>query len=102
MCTVSINIDEAVIRDLRPELNTTAAIRSWVQELIDARLQQIRLEDKETMGVEETRALVLETVRKEYALDKAESRRQALKRDMTPEQLYSLISEEIDDIYANG
>ena len=42
MCTVSINIDEAAIRDLRPELDTTAAIRSWVQELIDARLRQMR------------------------------------------------------------
>ena len=31
-------------------------------------------------------------VRREYALD----------RDMTPEQLYAVISEEIDDIYANG
>ena len=67
MCTVSINIDEAAIRDLRPELDTTAAIRSWVQELIDARLRQIRLEDEETMDVEEVRAMVLETVRKEYA-----------------------------------
>ena len=102
MCTVSINIDEAVIRDLRPELNTTAAIRSWVQELIDARLQQMRLEDEETMDVEELRAMLQETVRKEYARNRAESRRQALKRDMTPEQLYSLISEEIDDVYANG
>jgi hypothetical protein len=38
----------------------------------------------------------------EYSRSKAESRRQALKKDMTPEQLYSLISEEIDEIYANG
>ena len=67
MCTVSINIDEAVIRDLRPELDTTAAIRSWVQELIDARLHQMQLEDEETMDVEDVRAMVLETVRKEYA-----------------------------------
>ena len=81
MCTVSINIDEAVIRDLRPELNTTAAIRSWVQELIDSRLQQIR---------------------EECASDRAKRRGQALKRDMSPEQLYSLISEEIDEIYANN
>ena len=102
MCTVTINIDEAAIRDLHPELNTTAAIRSWVQELVDARLQQIRLEGEETMGVEEARAMVHETVRKEYACNRAESRQQALKRDMTPEQLYSLISEEIDEIYANG
>ena len=100
MCTVSIKVDEAAIQDLRPELNTTAAIRSWVQELIDSRLQQMRLEDEETMDVEEVRAMVQETVRKEYARGKAESRRQALKKDLTPEQLYSLISEEIDEIYA--
>lgn len=37
-----------------------------------------------------------------HAQNMHESRRQALKKDMTPEQLYSLISEEIDEIYANG
>lgn len=67
MCTVSINIDEAVIRDLHPELDTTAAIRLWAQELIDLRLQQLLLEDEETMSVEDARNMVLETVRKEYA-----------------------------------
>ena len=67
MCTVSINIDEVAIRDVLPDLNTTAAIRSWVQELIDSRLRQMQLEDEETMDVEEVRAMVLETVRKEYA-----------------------------------
>ena len=30
------------------------------------------------------------------------SRERALDRDMTPEELYAIISEEIDDIYANG
>lgn len=67
MCTVSIDIDEAVIRDLRPELDTTAAIRLWAQELINLRLQQLRIEDEETMSVEDARNMVLETVRKEYA-----------------------------------
>lgn len=67
MCTVSIDIDEAVIRDLNPELNTTAAIRLWAQELINSRLQQLRLEDEETMTVAEARNMVLETVRREYA-----------------------------------
>ena len=66
MCTVSINVDEAAIRDMRPELNTTAAIRSWAQELIDSRLRQMQLEAEETMDVEEVRAMVLETVRREY------------------------------------
>ena len=66
MCTISINVDEAAIRDMRPELNTAAAIRSWAQELIDSRLRQMQLEDEETMDVEEVRAMVLETVRREY------------------------------------
>jgi len=32
MCTVSINIDEAALREIRPDLNSTAAIRQWAQE----------------------------------------------------------------------
>ena len=31
MCMVSINVDEAALRDLRPELDSTAAIRLWAQ-----------------------------------------------------------------------
>ena len=67
MCTINIDIDETAIRDLLPELDTTAAIRLWVQELIDSRMHQMRLEDEETMDVEELRAMLHETVRKEYA-----------------------------------
>ena len=67
MCTVSIDIDEAVIRDLLPELDSTAAIRLWAQELVDSRVHQMRLEDEETMSVEELRAMLHETVKKEYA-----------------------------------
>jgi len=48
MCMVSINVDEAALRDLRPELDTTAAIRLWAQELIDLRLQQMRNESNLT------------------------------------------------------
>lgn len=44
------------------------------------------------MTIEETREVTHRAVNREYALD----------RDMTPEQLYAVISEEIDDIYANG
>lgn len=68
MCTVSIDIDEVAIRDLRPELDTTAAIRLWAQELIDLRLEQLRLEDEETMDIETAREMTLKAVREEYAL----------------------------------
>ena len=67
MCTVNIKVDEATIRDMRPDLNTTAAIRSWVQELIDSRLRQMRLEDEETMSIEEARTMVHAAIREEYA-----------------------------------
>ena len=92
MCTVSVKVNEAVLRGIRPELNTTAAIRQWVQQQIDLRIQQMELEEEETMTIEEAREVTHRAVNREYALD----------HDMTPEQLYEVISEEIDDIYANG
>lgn len=44
MCMVSINVDESALREMRPELDTTAAIRLWVQDLVDFRMQQMRTE----------------------------------------------------------
>lgn len=67
MCMVSINVDEAALRDMRPEIDSPAAIRLWAQELIDLRLREMRAEDEETMSIEEARAIVHETIRKEYA-----------------------------------
>ena len=97
MCTVSVKVNEALLRGMRPELNSTAAIRQWAQQQIDLRIQQMdiqqmELDDQETMTIDEAREMTLRAVNREYALD----------RDMTPEQLYAVISEEIDDIYANG
>ena len=80
MCTVSINVNEATLREMRPDLDTTAAIRLWAQQQIELRSQQMRAEQERN----------------------ASSRERALERDMTPEELYAVISEEIDDIYANG
>lgn len=76
MCTVSINIDEAKMLQINPGLTSRESIGSWLQHQVDLMVQ-------------------------EMAHGRAESRMLALKKDMTPEQLYSLISEEIDEIYAN-
>ena len=46
MCTVSIKVNEAVLRGMRLELNTTAAIRQWVQQQIDLRIQQMATEQR--------------------------------------------------------
>jgi len=70
MCIVNdIKVDEAVLRQVMPELDTNAAIRLWVQKLVDEHLQQLRVLPD---------------------------------RDMTPEELYNAISDEIDYIYAKG
>lgn len=71
MCTVSVKVNEDVLRDYLPELENTAAVRKWAQMLIDQRIQEI-------------------------------CRERALDRDMTPEELYDIVAEEIDSIYALG
>jgi hypothetical protein len=67
MCTVTVNVDEAMLKEMNPNLSDKAAIRRWVQELIDLRIQQMEFEDTETMSVEEARAMTIAAVRKEYA-----------------------------------
>lgn len=44
MCTISINVNETALRAIRPELNSTAAIRLWAQELVNLHIQQMRAE----------------------------------------------------------
>ena len=67
MCTVSVKVDENVLREFLPELEDTAAIRKWVQQLIDLHIQQMELEDTETISVEEAREMTLKAVREEYS-----------------------------------
>ena len=55
------------MRDMRPELDSTAAIRLWAQDIVDRRMQQMRMEDDETMGIEEARAMVHAAIHEEYA-----------------------------------
>ena len=67
MCTVSVKVDEAVLREMMPELDSTAAIRKWAQQLIDLRIREIAAEDEATMSIEEAREMTLQAVREEYA-----------------------------------
>ena len=67
MCSITVNIDEKVLQHLRPDLDNSAAIRQWVQELIDLHIQQMELDDTETISLEEARAILHKTVREEYA-----------------------------------
>lgn len=67
MCTVSVKVNEALLRGMRPELNSTSAIRQWAQQQIDLRIQQMELDDQETMTIDEAREMTLAAVREEYA-----------------------------------
>ena len=67
MCTVNIKVDENLLRDIMPELNTTAAINLWVQQLVDLRIQELVDEDDEVVDLETAREMIHETIRKEYA-----------------------------------
>ncbi|MBQ6745727.1 MAG: hypothetical protein IJR07_01575 [Bacteroidaceae bacterium] len=53
MCTVSVKVNESALRSLRPELNTTAAIRQWVQQQIDLRIQQMVIEQGQNESQED-------------------------------------------------
>lgn len=66
MCTVTVNVDELMLREMNPNLSDRTAIRKWVQELIDLRIQQLEFEDTETMSIEEAREMTLAAVREEY------------------------------------
>ena len=61
-----------------------------LRKFLKAMIAEMAAED--TVDLETAREMTHRAVSREYALD----------RDMTPEQLYAVISEEIDDIYANG
>ena len=66
MCTVSININEALLRTVMPELDTLPAIQDWVQQQIDLHIRQIDVEATETISIEEAREMALTAVREEY------------------------------------
>ena len=67
MSTVTVNVDEAMLKEMDPSLSDKTAIRKWVQQLIDLRIQQMAEEDEETISVEEAREMTLKAVREEYA-----------------------------------
>ena len=57
-----------MLRSYNPALDSMDAIRKWAQQLIDQRIRQMAVEDKESR----------------------------FNHDMTPDELYNICSEEID------
>jgi hypothetical protein len=94
MCTVNIKVNEAVLRDVLPELDSTAAINRWAQLIIDQHIDALAKEhalqndlapeelygltaddlnkvyaadDEETIDLETARAMLHKTIQEEYA-----------------------------------
>lgn len=67
MCRVTVEVDQEVLMGVDPTLDNAAALRKWVQELVNHRTRELVAEDKETMDIEDARAIIHETIRREYA-----------------------------------
>lgn len=89
MCRVSVEVNESALSKVNPNLNNVAALSKWVQQLVDFTTRELVGEDTRIMSVEEAKAKTLAAVRREYALE----------RDLTPEQLYAVIMEDVKAIY---
>lgn len=49
MCTVTVNVDEAMLKEMNPNLSDKTAIRKWVQQLIDLRIREYALQQDVTV-----------------------------------------------------
>ena len=67
MCTVSIEVDEKVLRGMVPDLDSTMAIRNWVQQLVDLRTQEIIAESNGLIDLETMRENLHRMVKEVYA-----------------------------------
>ncbi len=68
MCSITVKVNEEILRKVNPNLNSTAAISQWVQQLVDLHTQEMtEFIDDEYMDIETARNIVLEAVREEYA-----------------------------------
>ena len=68
MCTVSIKVDESVIRRINPALTSNESIERWLQNQVDFMIQDMAGQDTETMDLETAREKLHSMIRNEYAL----------------------------------
>lgn len=96
MCLRTVNIDEARLRRINPLFSDVNVIDRWLEEVIADAINDMELLSnidgvmgEETRSIEDARARTLHAVSREYAL----------KHDMTPEELYAVIMEDVKAIY---
>lgn len=68
MCTVSIKVDDAVVRRINPGLESRESINKWLQGQVNAMLEEMASEGSATdMSVEELYSTIEQDVREIYA-----------------------------------
>lgn len=68
MCTVSIKVDDAVVRRINPGLESRESINKWLQGQVNAMLEEMVSEATATdMSVEELYSAIEQDVREIYA-----------------------------------
>ena len=73
---MTVDINEKVLQDLMPELDNTAAIRLWVQQLVNYHTKMMVEDNNDAVDMK-------------------------FSRDMTPEELYRVIEQDVRAIYAD-
>ena len=67
MCTVTINIDEATMQRINPNLTTRESIGKWLQHRVDLMIEEIVAKEAETMDLETARTLLHQMVKEVYS-----------------------------------
>ena len=65
MCTVSIKVDDALVRSINPGLNSRESINKWLQGQVNAMIEEMVAE--ETVDLETAREMLHQTIREVYA-----------------------------------
>ena len=67
MCTITVEVDHDKLQAVNPEFASTAAIRRWVQQLIDIHTKELVDEEFGMMDLETARENLHKMVREVYS-----------------------------------
>ena len=100
MCVVDVKVDEAVLREVLPELDSTMAIRLWAQKLIDMHVKSLLEEAKATterdLIQDDVCRTVWEEVEEEYKDMVSEDDDETIDLETFRAELHKMV----DDVYA--
>ena len=67
MCRVTVDVDQEVLMEIDPTLGDAAALRRWVQDLVNHRTRELVAEDSAMMDLETMRENLHHMVRDVYS-----------------------------------